>query len=275
MTNYILRGHLGYNATKIADQLGDNWKTVDKASHVKNDAEWVFRWGNREVIPNGPKVINKASAMKETQNKGEFRHKCAGLSPKTWRGVNNIDGQEISQYLPVIVRPSHHSMSEDLYFCETLDEVNKAINKIGHDFYISQYIKKDRELRAFVFQGRILMMWEKETPNKKDKISWGCVDAGRLIYIPWSQWPKSAVEIAIKSFNKSALDFGAVDIMMKDDKAYFLEINTAPEVWDYYAERIAEAVKWMMNNTRQRLTTSDYSDWKKCGHPSLDASVKS
>lgn len=265
MTNYIFRGHLGYNATKLADQLG--WKVAEESAQLINP-KWVFRWGRKSFIPNGPNIINKAKALAETLNKGEFRAKCAGLSPKIWRDYNGYE-VEISHYLPVIVRPSTHSMSEGLYFCTTMAEVKKAVQKCGAGYYISEYIKKDREIRVFVFQGRVLMVWDKEPPAKKDKISWGCVDAGRLIYVPWSQWPLKGVEVAVKAFNKSKLDFGAVDIMMKGDKAYFLEINTAPEIWDYYAECIALAVKWMIANTRDRLTVSSFNDWKKIIHPAL------
>ena len=78
-----------------------------------------------------------------------------------------------------------------------------------------------------------------------------------------------AIENAIKAFNLSKLDFGAVDVMIKGDKAYFLEINTAPEVWRYYGERLGAAFHYMIGKTRERLTNSSYNSWKDVAHPTL------
>ncbi len=78
------------------------------------------------------------------------------------------------------------------------------------------------------------------------------------------------MRVAIESFNLSTLDFGAVDVIIKGDKAYTLEINTAPEVWHYYGARLAEAFHYIIkNNNRNRIPVKKYDDWKKVAHPSL------
>lgn len=241
------------------------------------EPEWAIRWGTTTPIPNKKtKVLNKAEAIKQTIDKAGFRKLAStkGLTPKYWDSyteLQNYDG-DVSD-AGVIVRAREHSRSEDLYHCTTPAQVEAAIKKLGtKGHYISEYVKKNRELRVFVVQGRAVMVFEKKPKNKAD-VSWGCVEEGALAYIGWDNWPLEAVRVAIESFNLSKLDFGAVDVIMKDGKAYMLEINTAPEVWAYYGERLAHAFHYMMTVNRNRLPVKKWDNWKSFGHPTLDQKV--
>lgn len=282
MSNYILRGNeFGFNTYYIEDEskkLGSNItvvKTEDHHAFTKDDI--IFRWGTKSKVPNGPHIINKIEAMTETCNKGLFRKKAAekGLAPATFTSVQAFlewtDKQEVVG--PVIVRPQFHSRSEGLYFCKDKKELDKAIDKCGADYYISQYINKTQEFRVFVAQGRAFIVAEKNHKNKND-ISWGCVDEGTLDYIEWEYWPEEVVRVAIESFNLSKLHFAAIDIMVKDGKAYFLECNTAPEVWAYYGKKFAQVFTWMVNNHSKRIKAGGYDNWKKCAHPALSELVE-
>lgn len=268
---------LGNNCGFIANA----WKAITgkemailTPEDVKNGSfgkpEWAIRWGTTTPTGDGEvKVLNRASAIKKTIDKAGFRKLAATkkLTPLYWdtyEQLQNYSGDLHS----VIVRAREHSRSEDLYHCTTPAQVEAAIKKLGtKGYYISEYIPKDKEIRVFVVQGRAVMVFDKQPKNKND-ISWGCVEEGALKYVAWSEWNMEAVRVAIESFNLSTLDFGAVDVIIKGDKAYMLEINTAPEVWPYYGERLAEAFKYIIEKGRDRLPVKNYKDWRNAIHPS-------
>lgn len=268
----VRRKELGNNCGFIIEglkELGVKASIVE-VKDAKN-LNWAIRWGTTGAIANkDTKVINHASAIVETSDKGTFRLKAhkAGLTPKTWGSM-----EELAQYEgdvgDIIIRSRHHERSEGIHLCSTPEQADKAIKKINGPYYISEYVKKDREFRVFVANGRALMVFEKIVKDKK-AVSWGCVDEGSLQLYRWSQWPLHVVENAIKAFNLSKLHFGAVDVIEKDGKAYFLEINTAPEVWHYYGQRLADAFKYMMDgDKRKTIPVKDYKSWKSLIHPAI------
>ncbi len=269
----IRRKDLGNNCGNIINALEE---LGIKASIVEvkdaNHLEWGIRWGTTGVIGNkDTKIINRASAIKETSDKGTFRLKAnvAKLTPKTWGSMEELAKYD-GEVGDIIIRSRHHERSEGLHLCSTLAQAEAAIKKINGPYYISEYVKKDREFRVFVANGRAFMVFEKKPKNKND-VSWGCVEEGALNLINWSEWPVHVVENAIKAFNLSKLHFGAVDVIEKNGKAYFLEINTAPEVWHYYGQKFAQVFKWMMNGDKRKenLVVKDWTNWKHLIHPAL------
>lgn len=270
MTNYILRGELGNNTFYIKNEC-EGMQIITKEDalpHFSND-DYVIRWGTTRHVPNGVKIINKASQMAITSNKGKFRKKAAdvGLAMPTWIDLKGYL-KDIEEFVPVIVRPLIHQRSEHVYMCNTIRDVGQAVDAIGNDFYISHYIPKEKEYRVFVAQGRPFIVVEK-MPEDRSAVTWGCVEAGTFEYIPWDEWPEEVVRVATESFNLSGLDFAAVDIIYKDGKAYFLECNTAPEILGYYGASFAKVFKHMFANGRERIPVVDYTNWKNCIHPAM------
>ena len=270
----LRRKELGNNCRFIANEFeGMNIVMPDE---VPADATHIIRWGTTSNLPNRPAgmakrtIFNEAAAIHSTTDKMNFRIKLdkVGLAPRTWRTLAELQKAEDVSDDGVIVRPAQHERSEGLYLCRTLDELNKAIGKIKGEYYISEFIPKDREVRVFVVQGKAIMAFEKKPKNRKD-VSWGCVEEGALEYIRWSEWPVNAVTTAIKAFNLSDLDFGAVDVIIKGNKSYALEINTAPEVWPYYGQCFALAFKYMIANGKERIKTTKWNDWHDLIHPCM------
>jgi glutathione synthase/RimK-type ligase-like ATP-grasp enzyme len=277
MTVHILvRNGRDPNVEMVAEEIGKTARRVEveKLGNIK-ETDWLIRWGCTARIRNDKvKVINKKDAIRETTDKGKFRFKVAkeGLAPKTWLNIFDYlaEYEEPNQFVPLIVRPSVHERSENLHFCGKIGELAEVVKKLGNDVYISEYIAKQKEYRVFVANGRAMIVAEK-MPKDRKEITWGCVEEGVLEYVPWSEWPNEVVECAIKSFNLSHLDFGAVDIMWKDGKAYFLEVNTAPEVWRYYSECFGLVFNYMIANAkgRDRIPIKDFTHWKNTIHPAI------
>jgi hypothetical protein len=271
----LRRKELGNNCHNIADNYADDkMQIVLPDSPLLATAKFIIRWGTTAKLPESKikqTVFNTAEAIIETSRKGPFRLKVhiaskGKLTPRTWATVDDLAKEE--EVGSVIVRPTHHERSKDIFLCTNLKELEAAIAKCKEGYYISEYIKKDEEYRVFVAQGRAFMVFRKK-PKDKNAVSWGCVEEGALEYVAWSDWPLEVVRNAIGSFLESRLDFGAVDVMVKDGKAYFLEINTAPEVWKYYGERFSDIFGYMVKNGKERLLIKDNKNWKGLIHPAI------
>ena len=184
----IRRKELGNNCGFIIEGLKELGVKADifmPNPQVRHD--WAIRWGTTSPLHKDTKVINYANAITETSDKGGFRIKAskAGLTPKTWGSM-----EELAQYEgdvgDIIIRSRHHERSEGIHLCSTPEQADKAIKAIKGPYYISEYVKKDREWRVFVANGRALMVFEKIVKDKK-AVSWGCVDEGSLQLYRWSQ----------------------------------------------------------------------------------------
>lgn len=270
MTNYILRGELGFNTFFIRDNLpGSVILTRDDPLPLLNENDNIVRWGTTRHVPNGPKMINKSKAIAETSNKGMFRKKVAdhGFAMPTWIDLKSYL-KDIEEFKPVIVRPLIHQRSEHVYMCNTIRDVGQAVDAIGNEFYISEYIAKQKEYRVFIAQGRPFIVVEK-MPEDRNAVTWGCVEAGSFEYIAWEDWPVEVVKCAVEAFGQSRLDFAAIDIIWKDGVASFLECNTAPEILGYYGASFAKVFNYMFTNNRERLPVNSYDNWKNIIHPGM------
>ncbi len=267
----LRRKDIGNNCHFIADNFpGKKLEIVDPTVDFTG-VEWMIRWGTTTPIGNNKiNVINRASAITETSKKGTFRLKAhkAGLTPRTWTSLAELGKEEHVE--AVIIRPMTHERGENITLCKTLPELEAAIKKCGGEgkYYISDYVQKTQEFRVFVASGRAFMVFEKQ-PKDKKAVSWGCVEEGALKYVKWSEWNEAVVTNAIGAFNLSKLDFGAVDVIVKDGKAYFLEINTAPEVWEYYGQRFGEVLNHMIEKGRDRIPLTPNQGWKGMIHPAI------
>jgi glutathione synthase/RimK-type ligase-like ATP-grasp enzyme len=268
----LRRKEIGNNCHFISDNYpGMKIVTSEELNNDVVGSDWVIRWGTTTALNNKKlKVINKAQAISETSKKGSFRLKAhrAGLTPRTWTSLEDL--QKEQNVAAVIVRPMTHERGKNIVLCKTLPELEAAIKKCGGEgnYYISDYIEKTQEFRVFVASGRAFMVFEKQ-PKDKKAVSWGCVEEGALKYVKWSEWNEAVVQNAIDAFNLSRLDFGAVDVIVKDGKAYFLEINTAPEVWNYYGECFALVLRHMIEKSRDRIPTVNNKGWKGLIHPAM------
>ncbi len=277
MTNYILRRN---NWGKPScDNINKEYPEIvvinkDKEDMPK-DAKWIVRWATTSTLPaqdTAPKIINTAKAIHKVFDKGYFRVELAnrGLAPRTFLNMGDwkYGGEKV---LPVIVRPTKHSASKDLYFCTTQDEIQHAVSEIsdkGECFYISEFIEKEHEYRVFIANGRALAVMEKH-PENKNAVSWGIDETWE--YIPWANWPLEMVNTACKSFLYSGLNIGAVDMMTKGLQSYCLEINSGPLLSKYYGAQMAKGIRWIIeNDNRNNLPINAViTSHKDLIHPAL------
>jgi glutathione synthase/RimK-type ligase-like ATP-grasp enzyme len=161
----------------------------------------------------------------------------------------------------------------DLNVCERLSDIYRACQKYDK-YYISEYIKKDKEWRVFVVSGRVAAVVEK-IPVDPDEVSWGCVEQGQFRYVPWTEWPLFVTQKAVDAFLMSGLDFGAVDViscsagLSEPNRAYVLEINTAPELTPYYIKTMTKCFDYIVRNGKGMLPIIETGDFKGVIHPAV------
>lgn len=272
---YILRGKgMGdISMPAVGALLGIPCKTSDTAG----PDDLVFRWGCTSLNLGQTKIVNKSTAIQEVSDKKSFRGKLAkaGLAPKFWSDLDEyiLDGSYKTTE-SILIRPAHHQRSQSLYACTDLSEAVKAIREINGSYYISELIQKTREFRVFVCSNRIAFMIEK-TPKDKSEVSWGCVSTGDFKYVDWSDWPSNISAVALLAMKESSLDFGAVDIIVRDGidiydvQTYCLEINTAPHLSPYYQKCVAKCFKHIIQNGRDHFSDPEGYSWKNVIHPAI------
>lgn len=112
----------------------------------------------------------------------------------------------------------------------------------------TRYVRKKREYRVHVFQGRVIGS-KRKIKHKDVAVDNDFVrshDNGyRYICDPANPPTNRTLEAAISAVRALGLDFGGVDIawVEKGDKPYVLEVNTAPGLTDMTGDWYAKAFK--------------------------------
>lgn len=286
MTVILRRRKLGRTSCREMSRL-----MATPSSVVRNDravplpsteGQYLVRWGTTSNIPEGYRVLNTAEAIHRVNDKTGFRRLMMEyeeandikLVPKTW--FSSIDFYEEDANLEeeifdLIVRPARHSRGRNLFRCLDHYELEAAIARCGHGYYISEYIPKVAEYRVFVVQGRCVAV-AKKTPGNPEDVAWNVARGGRFDNVGWGDWPLKAVKNAIIAFNLTGLDFGGVDVMVDEDgHCYILEINSAPSLTSpYRQECMAKALDWIVIHGKGKIDlTEERGGWRKFIHPAI------
>lgn len=240
----------------------------DKIPPTKYDL--LVRWGTRASV-DSKRVLNKAGRIADINNKllTRIRLQENDLSvPKTWLNPNSVDR------FPVIVRPQRHSQGKKLYLCRNRVELMIRCSKMSN-FYISEYIDKDKEFGVFIFNNRVWSVIEKtpKTEEGRSSIAWN-VAAGTHSFENnrWSDWnPEMCIE-ALKAAKQMNIDFTRVDVIQKGDKFYILELNSAHSLTSEYRQKtFTRCLDWYIENgpVENEIDFEKVGTYKSFIHPAL------
>jgi glutathione synthase/RimK-type ligase-like ATP-grasp enzyme len=123
----------------------------------------------------------------------------------------------------------------------------KAVDIVPAKVY-TRYVRKKREYRVHVFQGRVIGSKRKIKPaagNVGDAYVRSHDNGYRYICDPAHPPTERTLTTAVAAVGALGLDFGGVDIawIEKGDKPYVLEVNTAPGLTDMTGDWYAKAFK--------------------------------
>lgn len=224
------------SAKALADELGGKVLKLQGSSYTPKQGDILINWGNSNpdlyfnewmsLFANGNTLLLKAAT-----NKLSFFQKNSDEEylPKFWTSKSEIP----DDVYPVVCRCilTGHS-GAGIVIANTKEELVDA------PLYV-QYKKKKDEYRVHCGKkpgeygdGKVISIQRKARRLDCENPNWQVRNhANGFVFVRNNVNPPPCVtESAIKAFDRSGLDFGAVDVIYneQENKAYVLEINTAP-----------------------------------------------
>lgn len=232
-------------------------KTVERVPARKmslSDAI-VIRYGNRVEVPMSNCIVyNQSANIANASIKGKAREMMgkAGVDIPKLVTPDNFKSED----LPILARPRTHMKCSSMVLLKTkesfLDHYKRLRSK---GWYYSKFIDKDREIRMHIGHGKILLMVEKAKPKNPNTLGWGhAVTNQEWTVIPWGDYIATWCKKGCDAVKALGLDFGAVDLIIKGNKAYVLEVNTGGclSESEYTASRYAKYFDWLYKSTKRR-----------------------
>lgn len=210
----------------------------------------VINWGSSKLPDEVQKcqVINKPSQVNICTNKLQF---FQYISVGVEEGLEIIipDWTTNPEQVLKWVADGHVVCARTIlngHSAQGLVLIEKPENFVKAPLY-TLYVPKKHEFRVHVVAGKVIDVQRKAKKNDAEKVDWRIRNlANGFIYAREGfDVPESVKSQALLAIAAVGLDFGAVDIIWneKHDKAYVLEINTAPGLMGTTLELYSEAFK--------------------------------
>ena len=226
-------------ARELADAIGGRVLRLQGSRYVPRARDLIINWGNADPpVFMGVRMLN-GRGIRTASNKLQFFQRVSTLDnailPRFWTSPNDIP----DDCFPVVCRTvlAGHS-GEGIVIADRRDALVPA------PLYV-QYIKKQDEYRVHVgIDGpraganagftRIIDIQQKKRRQEHENPNWQVRNlANGFIYAREGVNPPECVlDVARRALACTDLDFGAVDVIYnaRENRAYVLEINTAPGI---------------------------------------------
>lgn len=263
-----------------------------KRPDIRNDSTEIpngvgrlmFTWGLvRSGLDKGYRVLNHPSKVALTSDKGRFRRKLFDNGLTMFTTTNKYDAIDFIKNRDdtLILRPRNHFGGKDLVELDgrlSEEERIALLNEHWKDgSYASLYIKKDKEFRVFVIQDKVAFVVEKIVEDQ-DTVAWNVAAGGRFENVRFSKWNLNVVSYAIRAMKLAGLNYGAVDVIVKNGRTYVLEINTSPHLTaDYWSTCVAKCFDHIVETDNPEpyiyvgnlRNLSSAHNWKHFVHPAI------
>lgn len=221
-------------AKALADALGGKVLRLENSVYRQRPGDIVINWGNSRGSARLDEMLNGEGTARASNKLYFFammNDHAEGIVPEYWTSKEDIPDEAF----PIVCRTvlDGHS-GVGIVIAETRSELVDA------PLYV-KYIKKQQEYRVHVGRGQgshavyevIAVQRKARDRNVPDhEVNWSVRNHknGFNFVRNGFNTPNQVTEVARKALEVSRLDFGAVDVVYneKQDKAYVLEINTAP-----------------------------------------------
>lgn len=242
------------------------------------EGDLLVRWGctSNFGVPLS-RQVNKPDGIHRVNDKRGMRKLLMQSDPDIIPHTI-FDEWDYPNYVPFVVRPTHHAQGRHLKVVENLGELMDVINShpFSNGWYASELIHKVDEVRVYVVQGRVATVARK-TPDNPDAVAWNVAQGGRFDVVRWGEWPMEAIKVALRAFKHSGLDFSGVDVMIDDTgRAYVIELNSAPSLpalsdgsVSYRQACMAKTFKWMLEHGLDHMEADNYANWRGVIHPAI------
>lgn len=126
---------------------------------------------------------------------------------------------------PCVARPDKHFGGKDFYLCRNSEDLARAM-RAGCTHQV-EFIEGGREFRVHIAFGKSIKLAEK---IGGDPIVRNFKRGSVFMYPQDFHHKKTLRKVARQAVMSIGLDFGAVDVIYKDNKFYVLEVNSAPSL---------------------------------------------
>lgn len=241
MISILYKGtSVGYVVKRIAATNPTKIKAVHQ-DQVSGVPQLLLRWDSKKEL-NAHKTLNSAKAVSLCRDKRASRIALEGLCPKTVV----VGGALSTLTFPALIRPRKHYAAVGFHVVNSLLQAQKVAKKLGAGkWYASPIIKKSKEFRVFVFQGRCVQVARRycDDPNQ---IAWNIAVGGKTVRVKRESWPLEAIKAAVQATIKLGLDYAAIDVIVDGaGKPYVLEANTAPGLdQEKTIKRLGQLLVW-------------------------------
>jgi glutathione synthase/RimK-type ligase-like ATP-grasp enzyme len=200
----------------------------------------VVNWGNTSISRKCLTVLNKPAAVSLAANKlSAFRcllEHGVNTVPFTTQRFDVVRWLESGSKVVARKLLSSHS-GRGAVVIKTKEEIVSA------PLY-TKYVKKDEEYRVHVLRGNVI---DYATKCKRNGVEANpyirSYNNGWVFCRNGVQLPEGVKREAIKAVQVLGLDFGAVDVIFRQGRAYILEVNTAPGLEGTTLQRYADAFR--------------------------------
>jgi carbamoylphosphate synthase large subunit len=232
------------SAKALAEAVGGRVLKKVGSKYVRKEGDLIINWGARDCPFNGRGVANQPDAIDPAANKlSAFRmFKDAGVSiPRFWTDKKDIPDDAF----PIMCRTKLSSHSgEGIVVAERRDQLVNAplyteYKKKKHEYRVHAIRKPDGAVESIITQ-------RKAKRNGVDDANFMVRNlANGFVYLMDDNPPKVVLNEAFKALEATGLAFGGIDVIFneRENKAFVLEINTAPGLEDRTAEAYAEKFK--------------------------------
>lgn len=230
-------------AKALAVALGARVLKRKNSKYRFREGDLVINWGASDCPYTGRGVANQPDAIGPASNK----LKCfqlmqgAGVSiPRFWTRREDIP---LDAY-PIMCRTKLQAHSgEGIVVAETQNDI------VAAPLY-TQYVKKKQEYRVHAIRrpgaGASIIIIQRKARRNGENADYRVRNlANGFVYVISEMTPACVEEEALKALECSGLAFGAVDVIYNEaqQKAYVLEINTAPGLEDRTAAAYAQVFR--------------------------------
>ena len=224
-------------ARELAQALGARCLRLQGSRWRPRRGSVVINWGNADPPNLSPARVLNGRGIRDASNKLRFfemlsRNDQSEIAPAYWTDPADIPDDSF----PIVCRTvlAGHS-GEGIHIANSRDDLVRA------PLYV-RYVKKQDEYRVHVGIERrpdgdvftVIDTQQKKRRQDHEDPNWQVRNlANGFIYAREGVEPPECVyTVAMRALACSDLDFGAVDVIYnaREDRAYVLEINTAPGV---------------------------------------------
>ncbi len=243
--NIFSRNPASQGAKVLAEAMDIKSLRHEGSNYTPKPEKFVINWGSADALPKhvrGSSIINPPELVYRAANKLEFFEYMGkhGVSIPEW----TRDIKAVNTWLDL---GSHVCARKKLmsHGGDGLVIIKKPLDIVAAPCY-TRYIKKKHEYRLHYVGHELICIQRKAVRDGEEPLDWQVrTHNNGFIYIQNGfKVPDVVVTEATHAFDMSHLDFGAVDVIWneKQDKAYVLEINTAPGLSGRTIESYREAM---------------------------------